>query len=43
MKIFQSSIFRAVCAIVVGALLIKYPDEGVTWLTVIHECQEARQ
>ena len=34
MKIFQSSIFRAVCAIVVGALLIKYPDEGVTWLTV---------
>ena len=34
MKIFQSSIFRAVCAIVVGALLIKYPQEGVTWLTV---------
>lgn len=34
MKIFQSSIFRAICAIVVGALLIKYPDEGVTWLTV---------
>lgn len=34
MKIFQSSIFRAVCAIVVGALLIKYPDDSVTWLTV---------
>ncbi len=34
MKIFQSSIFRAICAIVVGALLIKYPDDSVTWLTV---------
>ena len=28
MKIFQSSIFRAICAIVVGALLIKYPDDS---------------
>ncbi len=34
MKLFQSSIFRAICAIVVGALLIKYPDDSVTWLTV---------
>jgi len=34
MKIFQSSIFRALCAIVVGAMLIKYPQDGVTWLTV---------
>lgn len=34
MKIFQSSIFRALCAIVVGALLIKYPQDGVTWLTI---------
>jgi len=34
MKIFQSSIFRAACAIVVGVLLIKYPQEGVTWLTI---------
>lgn len=33
MKIFQSSIFRALTAIVVGALLVKYPDDGVTWLT----------
>ena len=33
MKIFQSSIFRAVCAIVVGVLL-KYPQDGVTWLTM---------
>lgn len=34
MKIFQSSVFRALCAIVIGALLIKYPDDGVTWLTM---------
>ena len=34
MKIFQSSIFRALCAIVIGALLIKYPDDSVTWLTI---------
>lgn len=34
MKIFQSSIFRAICAVVVGILLIKYPQDGVTWLTV---------
>ena len=34
MKIFQSSIFRALCAIVVGVLLIKFPQDGVTWLTV---------
>lgn len=34
MKLFQSSIFRAVCAIIVGILLIKFPKDGVTWLTV---------
>ena len=34
MQIFQCSIFRALCAIVVGALLIKYPQDGVTWLTI---------
>ena len=34
MKIFQSSIFRALCAIVVGVLLLKYPQDGITWLTV---------
>ena len=33
MKIFQSSIFRALCAIAVGVLLIKFPDDGVTWIT----------
>ncbi|MDE6647176.1 MAG: DUF308 domain-containing protein, partial [Prevotella sp.] len=34
MKIFQSSIFRALCAITVGVLLIKFPQDGVTWLTI---------
>ena len=34
MKIFQSSIFRALCAIVIGVLLVKYPQDGVTWLTM---------
>ena len=34
MKLLQSSIFRALCAIVVGVLLLKYPQDGVTWLTV---------
>ena len=34
MKLFQSSIFRALCAIIVGVLLIKFPKDGVTWLTV---------
>lgn len=35
MKIMQSSIFRAICAIVIGALLIKYREETMTWLTII--------
>jgi uncharacterized membrane protein HdeD (DUF308 family) len=34
MKIFQSSVFRAMCAIIVGILLIKFPKDGVTWLTM---------
>ena len=34
MKILQSSFFRAICAIAIGILLIKYPDNTVTWLTV---------
>ena len=34
MKIFQSSIFRAICAFVIGVLLLKFPQEGVTWLTM---------
>jgi uncharacterized membrane protein HdeD (DUF308 family) len=34
MKILQSSVFRAFCAIAIGILLIKYPDNTVTWITV---------
>ena len=34
MKVLQSSIFRALIAIVVGALIIKYREETVHWLTV---------
>ena len=33
MKILQSSVFRAICAIAIGILLIKYPDNTVTWIT----------
>lgn len=34
-KLVQSSLLRAVCAIVVGALLVKYREQTVTWLTVL--------
>ena len=34
MKILQSSIFRAICSIAIGIMLIKYPDNTVTWITV---------
>lgn len=34
MKILQSSIFRAVCSFIIGALLIKYPAATATWLTI---------
>ena len=34
MKILQSSVFRAISAIAIGCLLIKYPDNTVTWMTV---------
>ena len=34
MKIIQSSVFRAVCAIATGALLIKFPDNTVTGITI---------
>ena len=33
MKLLQSSFFRAICSIV-GVLLLKYPDNSVTWLTM---------
>lgn len=34
MKLFQSSVFRAICAIVIGMLLIKFPDNTVMGITV---------
>lgn len=34
MKILQSSVFRALCAIVIGVLLIKFPDNTVKGITV---------
>lgn len=34
MKILQSSAFRSICAIAIGIMLIKYPDNTVTWITI---------
>lgn len=34
MKVIQSSLVRAVCAVVVGALLVKYREQTVTWMTI---------
>lgn len=34
MKILQSSVFRAICAIAVGAMLIKNPDSTVKCITI---------
>lgn len=34
MRILQSSIFRAICAIMVGAMLIKNPDSTVKGITI---------
>jgi uncharacterized membrane protein HdeD (DUF308 family) len=38
MKILQSSFFRAISALAIGILLIKYPDNTVTWITVAIGC-----
>lgn len=35
MKVIHSSIFRAICTIVAGFLLIEYREEMLTWLTII--------
>ena len=35
MKVLQSSVVRAVMAFVVGALIIKYREDTVHWLTVV--------
>ena len=34
MKVLRSAIFRALCAIIVGVLLIQYREQTVTWITI---------
>src|SRR3712207_9552030 len=34
MKVLQSSFFRAIIAIVVGALLVQYREQTVQWITI---------
>jgi hypothetical protein len=34
MKILQSSLFRAAIALCIGTLLIKYPDNTLTGITI---------
>jgi uncharacterized membrane protein HdeD (DUF308 family) len=34
MRLLQSSVFRAICAIAIGILLIKFPDNTVTGITI---------
>ncbi|GAB6982157.1 HdeD family acid-resistance protein [Prevotella dentasini] len=34
MKVLQSSVIRAIVAIVVGVLLVKYREETMTWMTI---------
>ena len=35
MKLFQSSVFRAIIAIVVGVLLVRYREDTMRWLTIV--------
>lgn len=35
MKVLQSSFFRALCAIVIGVLLIQYRDEASKWFVIV--------
>lgn len=35
MRILQSSLFRALCAIVIGSLLLAYPGETATWIIIL--------
>lgn len=34
MRVLQSAVFRAICAMIVGVLLIQYREETVTWITI---------
>ena len=35
MRILQSSLFRALCAIAIGMLLLVYPGKTTTWITIL--------
>lgn len=35
MRILQSSLFRALCAMVIGTLLLLYPGETATWIIIL--------
>lgn len=35
MRVLQSSIFRALCSLIIGALLIKYPSDTATWIVIL--------
>ena len=35
MRILQSTLFRALCAIAIGALLLAYPGETATWIIIL--------
>lgn len=35
MKLFQSAIFRALCAVVVGVLLLEFGGKTLQWLTIV--------
>ena len=34
MRVLQSSFFRAIIAIVIGALLVQYREQTVQWITI---------
>lgn len=35
MKVFQSVIIKAVCSIVIGVLLVAYPDKTTEWIVIL--------
>lgn len=35
MKVLQSSVFRAICAIIVGVLLVRYREDTMKWMTIV--------
>jgi uncharacterized membrane protein HdeD (DUF308 family) len=35
MKVLQSSVFRAICAIIVGILLVRYREDTMKWMTIV--------